>query len=373
HFLLLCSLFCPEAAGTRICADKIPQSLQPANKPVHKDYFIPQFLGGCPLSEMAGVSGCLKYSMFFFNFLFWVCGTLILALSIWLRVSKDGKEIISAGDSGTNPYIAVNILIAVGAVIMVLGFLGCCGAVKESRCMLLLSSLLNETLHENVKLLTETTAEAKEFQQAMISLQTELQCCGLVKGAADWGNNFVDAKESCKCPDTPDAQCTTYSSMSVNAETCLSLIREIVEKNLIIVIGIAFGLAVIEPLSENRSPAAPSDNQGIEQETEVLDTACCHNNTADRVVQKADFLRFLEAGNFKMEVLVDQFLSIAFGGTGTICLEYKRHYVILHTQVLRFLWLKSFSTDMQICNIVVNYYHKVHWKGDILSLKSPNS
>uniref|UniRef100_A0A8C5IYP7 Tetraspanin 8 n=1 Tax=Junco hyemalis TaxID=40217 RepID=A0A8C5IYP7_JUNHY len=34
----------------------------------------------------------------------------------------------------------VNLLIAVGAIIMVLGFLGCCGAVKESRCMLMLPS-----------------------------------------------------------------------------------------------------------------------------------------------------------------------------------------------------------------------------------------
>ncbi|XP_036026093.1 tetraspanin-8 [Onychomys torridus] len=223
---------------------------------------------------MAGVSGCLKYSMFFFNFLFWICGMLILALSIWVRVSKDGKEIISARDSGTDPYVAVNILIAVGAIIMVLGFLGCCGAVKESRCMLLLffiglllilllqlaagilgaafksesSRLLNETLYENAKLLSETTPEAKEFQQAMIALQEELKCCGLVKGAEDWGNNFNDAQESCKCSVSPDSQCNSHSGISVNAKTCLSLIRDMVEKNIIIVIGIAFGLAVIEIL-----------------------------------------------------------------------------------------------------------------------------
>ncbi|XP_052609727.1 tetraspanin-8 [Peromyscus californicus insignis] len=223
---------------------------------------------------MAGVSGCLKYSMFFFNFLFWICGTLILALSIWVRVSKDGKEIISAGDSGTNPYIAVNILIAVGAIIMVLGFLGCCGAVKESRCMLLLffiglllilllqlaagilgaafksesSRLLNETLYDNAKLLSQTTPEAKEFQQAMIALQEELKCCGLVEGAEDWGNNFNDALESCKCPDSPDSQCNSYAGTNVNRQTCLSLIKDMVEKNIIIVIGIAFGLAVIEIL-----------------------------------------------------------------------------------------------------------------------------
>uniref|UniRef100_A0A8C6MXY9 Tetraspanin-8 n=1 Tax=Mus spicilegus TaxID=10103 RepID=A0A8C6MXY9_MUSSI len=149
---------------------------------------------------MAGVSSCLKYSMFFFNFLFWVCGTLILGLAIWVRVSKDGKEIITSGDSSTNPFIAVNILIAVGSIIMVLGFLGCCGAVKESRCMLLLffiglllililqvaagilgaafkpeyNRILNETLYENAKLLSDNTDEAKDFQKAMIVFQSEV-------------------------------------------------------------------------------------------------------------------------------------------------------------------------------------------------------
>ncbi|XP_041527649.1 tetraspanin-8 [Microtus oregoni] len=223
---------------------------------------------------MAGVSGCLKYSMFFFNFLFWICGTLILALAIYVRVSKDGKEIVASGGYGTDPFIAVNILIAVGAIIMVLGFLGCCGAVKESRCMLLLffiglllilflqvaagilgatfksesSRLLNETLHENAKLLTQSTEEAKQFQDAMISFQAEFKCCGLVEGAQDWGQNFKYAQESCECPNTTEYQCSPYQGFNVNNQTCLSLIKDLVEKNIIIVIGVAFGLAVIEIL-----------------------------------------------------------------------------------------------------------------------------
>lgn len=209
--------------------------------------------------------------MFFFNFLFWVCGTLILALAIWLKVSKDGKEIVTSGDYGTNPFVAVNILIAVGSIIMVLGFLGCCGAVKESRCMLLLffiglllilllqiaagilgatfksesSRILNETLYDNAKLLSETSDEAKEFQKAMIAFQSEFKCCGLKFGAADWGNNFPEAKESCKCT---ESECENYKGEDVYRTTCLSLIKELVEKNIIIVIGIAFGLAIIEIL-----------------------------------------------------------------------------------------------------------------------------
>lgn len=209
--------------------------------------------------------------MFFFNFLFWVCGTLILALAIWLKVSKDGKEIVTSGDYGTNPFVAVNILIAVGSIIMVLGFLGCCGAVKESRCMLLLffiglllilllqiaagilgatfksesSRILNETLYDNAKLLSETSDEAKEFQKAMIAFQSEFKCCGLKFGAADWGSNFQEAKESCKCT---ESECENYKGEDVYRTTCLSLIKELVEKNIIIVIGIAFGLAIIEIL-----------------------------------------------------------------------------------------------------------------------------
>lgn len=209
--------------------------------------------------------------MFFFNFLFWVCGTLILALAIWLRVSKDGKEIVMSGDSSTNPFVAVNILIAVGAIIMVMGFLGCCGAVKESRCMLLLffiglllililqvaagilgatfksesNRILNETLYNNAKLLSETSNEAKEFQQAMIAFQSEFECCGLRFGAADWGSNFPEAKESCYCT---GSDCENYGGESVYGTTCFSLIKELMEKNIIIVIGIAFGLAIIEVL-----------------------------------------------------------------------------------------------------------------------------
>ena len=34
------------------------------------------------------------------------------------------------------------LLIAIGAVLVVMGFLGCCGAIRESRCMLLMVSWL---------------------------------------------------------------------------------------------------------------------------------------------------------------------------------------------------------------------------------------
>ncbi|XP_062058054.1 tetraspanin-8 [Lepus europaeus] len=222
---------------------------------------------------MAGVSGCIKYSMFIFNFLFWLCGILILAIAIWVRVSKDGQEIISSGDKATNFYVAADMLIAVGAIIMILGFLGCCGAMKESRCMLLLffiglllililqlatgilgavfrsesEHVLNSTLYENVKLLRETSEEAKMFQQALIEFQEEFKCCGVVNGAIDWGNNFQQNYKSCECPVVSES-CTYYEGQFVYKQPCISLIKDFVIKHIIIIVGIAFGLAVIEML-----------------------------------------------------------------------------------------------------------------------------
>ncbi|KAF6340709.1 tetraspanin 8 [Rhinolophus ferrumequinum] len=223
---------------------------------------------------MAGVSGCIKYSMFIFNFLFWLCGILILAVAIWIRVSKDDQQIFTNGDSGVNPYVAVNILIAVGATIMILGFLGCCGAVKESRCMLLLffiglllilivqvaagilgasfksefEQIMNTTLHENVELLSKTDDNAKSFQKALSKFQDEFKCCGLVNGAADWGNNFQYNYETCECSNTPDSSCVVYEGKTVYKQPCISLIKDLVKKHIIIIIGIAFGLAAIEIL-----------------------------------------------------------------------------------------------------------------------------
>ncbi|OXB59819.1 hypothetical protein ASZ78_007302 [Callipepla squamata] len=149
---------------------------------------------------MAGVSRCLKYSMFIFNFLFWVCGCVILGVSIWIRVSKDAQEALDINSSSM--FVAVDVLIAVGSIIMILGFLGCCGAIKESRCMLILFFIglllililqvtggvlgavykpqlekgLNLTLTEAVNLLKGNTENAKQVQESWqkFQLQSEI-------------------------------------------------------------------------------------------------------------------------------------------------------------------------------------------------------
>ncbi|KAL4005693.1 hypothetical protein ACER0C_005406 [Sarotherodon galilaeus] len=89
---------------------------------------------------VTGCTKCIKYMLFFFNFIFWLAGGVILGVALWLRHdSQTSNLLILQFDDQQAPgtfYISVYILIAVGAVMMLVGFLGCYGAIQESQCLL---------------------------------------------------------------------------------------------------------------------------------------------------------------------------------------------------------------------------------------------
>ncbi|NXI77260.1 TSN8 protein, partial [Rhipidura dahli] len=206
-----------------------------------------------------------------------LCGSIILGVSIWIRVSG-AQQVNACSHTSTIMLAGANLLIAVGSIIMVLGFLGCCGAVRESRCMLMLFFIglllivilqvtggilgavyksqvelaLNVTLRPNVEALQSTAAEDKEFQDIFQKFQKENQCCGLQKGPEDWGKNFNDpSSKNCQCevekPSSSDI-CTLYKDRYIYKKPCAEVIGNILKDNLVIIMGISFGLAVIEIL-----------------------------------------------------------------------------------------------------------------------------
>ncbi|XP_013858965.1 CD9 molecule a isoform X2 [Austrofundulus limnaeus] len=85
---------------------------------------------------VAGGLKCLKYLMFIFNFIFWLAGTAVFAIGLWLRLDPKTKNLFEGPDSPYVFYTGVYILIGAGALMMVVGFLGCCGAIQESPWML---------------------------------------------------------------------------------------------------------------------------------------------------------------------------------------------------------------------------------------------
>ena len=74
----------------------------------------------------------VKYFMVFFNILFILAGCVLIGFGAWSQV--DAKDYLNfLGDNYVNTPI---FLMIVGGVIFVVAFMGCCGAWKESKCLI---------------------------------------------------------------------------------------------------------------------------------------------------------------------------------------------------------------------------------------------
>ncbi|NXU69300.1 TSN18 protein, partial [Horornis vulcanius] len=83
-----------------------------------------------------GVLTCMKYLMFIFNVLVFAGGTCLASMGVWVAMDPaDFQDIVAA-----RAVLSASawLLLAVGIALSLLGFLGCCGALRRSRPLLLL-------------------------------------------------------------------------------------------------------------------------------------------------------------------------------------------------------------------------------------------
>uniref|UniRef100_A0ACB8EWL6 Uncharacterized protein n=1 Tax=Sphaerodactylus townsendi TaxID=933632 RepID=A0ACB8EWL6_9SAUR len=150
---------------------------------------------------------CVKVKMFVFNLIFWLGGCGVLGVGVWLAVTQGRFATLSFSFPSLS---AAGLFMATGAIIMVVGFLGCLGAVTENRCLLLTFFLVSYStlfLLELVGLLVFVTCRDKFDSYAQANLkeglklyktdgnlgltnawdlvQTEFRCCG-VQNYTDW-------------------------------------------------------------------------------------------------------------------------------------------------------------------------------------------
>jgi small-conductance mechanosensitive channel len=190
---------------------------------------------------------CIKYTLFIFNFFFWLVGVVILGFGLYLLINplihKD-----SSFESGMEQLHSIRLtLIVLGSIIMLLGFLGCCGAILENKCMLVVffilmtlvflavlvaglllvfmrskteSVLLKGFEEERIKALTATDASERNKTEA---IHTYLKCCGATNGTQDYVSRSLPVPEACakygnkSCRDRMDAKLDEYWLVGVVA------------------------------------------------------------------------------------------------------------------------------------------------------------
>ncbi|KAK2853642.1 hypothetical protein Q5P01_006303 [Channa striata] len=229
--------------------------------------------------------GCLavtKYFLFLFNLIFFLSGVVIMGFGLWLLL--DNQSFIVVLNNSTAVKVACYTLIGVGAFSMLMGFVGCVGAIYEIRCLLGLyftcllliliaqiaagaliyfqQDVLNEEMSKIVsKVLGNYPGNNSTTEQAWDFIQKNMECCGW-SGRSDWyGNMVVDNSSKllfpCSCQNISLATGNFSDSGFCEAQTpdwpvydvgCSTSVESWLLTNIWVILGICLGVAFIELL-----------------------------------------------------------------------------------------------------------------------------
>ncbi|XP_028910298.1 CD9 antigen [Ornithorhynchus anatinus] len=201
-----------------------------------------------------GGTKCIKYLLFGFNFVFWLAGITVLAIGLWLRFDSQTKSIFEQEENHAKFYTGVYILIGAGALMMLVGFLGCCGAVQESQCMLGLFFIFllvifaleiaaaiwgysnkDKVISEIQKIYQDSydtykAKGSKVHRETLKAFHSALKCCGT--------SGIIDQLISETCPEKDVLEALTTKS-------CITAIEEVFNNKFHIIGAVGIGIAVV--------------------------------------------------------------------------------------------------------------------------------
>merc|ERR1712215_188366 len=258
------------------------------------------------ISVTLNMDGCMsnlvKYLLFFTNFLIFILGLAVFGLGIWVVVDKpsflnlfEQAQDVAGEDVNINVELyssAAYILMVVAFLVVLIAFFGCCGAFKESKCMLgtyftLILAMfivmvvgavlgysgdLDKSIKEPLKNamskyrddVTDTNDALYYYKEAWNTVQTEMKCCG-VDDARDWGNiaEITWSPDTANKPlgccmvkqdgsDTTQQEQTSCRTLEGNPDNsvyyfrgCYTMIKDKIDDNQNIVVGVAIGVVVV--------------------------------------------------------------------------------------------------------------------------------
>ncbi|XP_048027319.1 leukocyte antigen CD37 [Megalobrama amblycephala] len=227
-----------------------------------------------------------KYFLFLFNLIFFLLGSLLLSLGLWILFSETSIFMPPS-------YISVSLfsylLIISGSVTMSLGFIGCLGSLKTVKCLLaiyfilltvllaaqivggvlfytqkseLVGSLKDHTF-DLIKTFKNNNSSLQGFKQTLEYIQMKTKCCGW-QGKQDWedsipcscvytSNVTVNATHKTEAP--MFLQCSTcFSNVSISNNTvcsiyeqgCSDTIKKWLDENVLFILVVILTISVVE-------------------------------------------------------------------------------------------------------------------------------
>ncbi|XP_046577485.1 tetraspanin-7-like [Haliotis rubra] len=224
----------------------------------------------------APIVTCMKTLLMVFNFIFWVTGIVILAIGIWTKVDLYKYLELSSIYQPEAPYV----LIGVGAVIVLVGSLGCCCTVKGNSFLLymycgFLFIVFIVELSAGIALLVYRNKLEKGFKEGLGSakdkygksgedeitdafndLQKTLHCCG-IDNYEDWYKTPWELKQNttktvplscCKNPSSCKNTELGANPTDIYKQGCHRLVVDFINDHIGPIGGVALGISFFQVL-----------------------------------------------------------------------------------------------------------------------------
>jgi CD63 antigen len=216
---------------------------------------------------MGCATGVVKYFVFLANLIFVLAGLALVIIGILFKFHYSEATDALPANFGVAPILSI----IIGAIVFVTAFCGCCGAVKESPCMLTTYAIIllvifivqvaigvyafikinqdeqgfRRSVHDTLAKTFEGYGRNNEKTESVDAMQSWLQCCGL-----DQYNSMAlqngDYPRSCCREGVNTCRSTDYTNFYNTP--CMQATHQFLQKSSNVIGGVAIGIAVIEIL-----------------------------------------------------------------------------------------------------------------------------
>lgn len=227
-----------------------------------------------------GFAKIIKYALFVANCIILICGIIVFAVGVWTLADRSFMERLL----GTDLYVSsASILIATGVIVTVISFLGCFGALKEVKCMLLTFFIIlfmifivmlvggilgyvfrnevEEQMHSEMLKTVPLYKTETAVTEAWDAVQEQFKCCGLrtsitsrssdiwhKENRAYFDRNRMVPESCCKKRNTPseiqDCQANPRDDNSYS-EDCYMKMKDFVKDHAMILGGVGIGISCV--------------------------------------------------------------------------------------------------------------------------------
>ncbi|XP_063930542.1 CD63 antigen-like isoform X1 [Zophobas morio] len=217
---------------------------------------------------MGCATGIVKYFVFLANLIFALAGLALVIIGVLYKFNYSDATNALPSNFGVAPILSI----IIGAVVFVTAFLGCCGAVKESPCMLTTYAIIllvifiiqvaigvyafikinqdpqefRMSIRNSLQKTFEGYYENNEKRETVDAIQSWLHCCGFNDNYQQVMSQRGDLPRSCCREGTEVCRSTDYNSFY--DRRCEESIHDFLYKSSHVIGGVAIGIAVIEIL-----------------------------------------------------------------------------------------------------------------------------